>query len=50
MSFDNSAAYASPSPPAVAVDAKSIDGDNLNEYNKQHSINSEDVRPFFFFF
>lgn len=52
MPFDNGitpngtsySAYTSPSPPLIAVDAKSIDGDHSTEYNKQHSINSEDVR------
>lgn len=50
MPFDNTtttngaySAYTSPSPPAMNADAKSVDGDHLNEYNKQHSINSEDV-------
>lgn len=30
--------------PAMTTDVKSIDDEHLNDFNNQHSINSEDVR------
>lgn len=43
--FDNSASTNGPysTSPAMTTDAKAIDEDHINDFNKQHSINSEDV-------